>query len=120
VVPSADRDDGRLWYGAVMARLMDPRGVPPCQPPDGDALARSLLDVEALPSRLRSVLLRTWVDVALTISQRARLRPDAADALRLLSGLLDSPVPLELARHYREVEWHAADDAAPQHARTPP
>jgi hypothetical protein len=105
MVPGPERDAGRIWYATAMTHLIDPRTVPPCRPPDGDGLARALLDVEALPWMLRPVLLRAWVDSALAISQRARLWSGAADALRLLAGLLESPLPPELARHYREVEW---------------
>ena len=105
LVPGPEREAGRIWYAAAMTHLMDPRLMPPCRPPDGDGLARALLDVEALPWMLRPVLLRAWVDAALAISQRARLWYGAADALRLLAGLLESPMPPELARHFREVEW---------------
>jgi hypothetical protein len=108
MVPGPEREAGRIWYASAMTHLMDPRTLPPCRPPDGDGLARALIEVEALPWMLRPVLLRAWVDSALAISQRARLWSGAADALRLLAGVLDSPLPPELARHYREVEWDTA------------
>lgn len=104
-VPGADPAAGRAWYAATMATMMDADCVPACMPPDGDALARALLDVEALPWMLRPVLLRTWVNAALGTSQRARLWPTAADALRIVARLLDSPLPPELARHYIELDW---------------
>jgi len=50
----------------------------------------------------RPVLVRNWVDTALARRERGRLRDSAADALRLSCGLLDSPLPPELARHYIE------------------
>lgn len=105
IVPGPDRAAGLAWYAAAMAHLIEPAHVPPCVPPDGDGLAHSLLEVETLPWMLRPVLLRAWVDAALATGQRARLRPEAADALRLVAGLLDSPLPPELARHYSELDW---------------
>jgi len=66
---------------------------------------RALEDVETLPWMLRPVLVRDWVDTALSTAQRARLAPQAADALRLVAGLLDSPMPPDLARHYIELAW---------------
>jgi len=79
--------------------------VPACSTPDGDGLAHALDEVESLPWMLRPVLLRDWVDAALATGERTRLRPCAADALRLAAGLLDSPLPPELARHYIELDW---------------
>jgi hypothetical protein len=105
IVPGPDLQVGRIWYLEAMNRVMDPISIPPCRPPDGDGLAHSLIEVEALPWMLRPVLLRAWVNTALATGQRARLRPDAADALRLVAVLLDSPLPPELARHYSDLEW---------------
>lgn len=105
LVPGADRQAGEAWYRASMSQLMPPDLVPPCTAPDGDGLAHALDEVESLPWMLRPVLLRGWVDAALATSARARLPHEAADALRLAAGLLDSPLPPELARHYIELDW---------------
>ena len=45
---------------------------------------------------------------ALGHSRGARLSDLAADALRLTCGLLDSPLPPELARHYITLPAEAA------------
>jgi len=105
MVPGPTPDVGLAWYAAVMSQL-DPMGeVPPCKAPDGDGLAHALNEVETLPLMLRPVLMRGWVDAALATSGRARLYPVASDALRLVAGLLDSPMPPDLARHFAEVDW---------------
>lgn len=105
LVPGPDRQAGEAWYHVAMSQLIERELVPPCTAPDGDGLAHALDEVESLPWMLRPVLLRGWVDSALATSRRARLLPDAADALRLTAGLLDSPLPPELARHYIELNW---------------
>ena len=105
MVPDGERTTGHRWYARVMAPLMPADAMPPCDPPDGDGFAHALDEVEALPWMLRPVLVRAWVDAALATGQRARLPPVAADALRLAAGLLDSPLPPELERHYIELDW---------------
>jgi hypothetical protein len=105
LVPGQDAKRGLLWYRAVMGRFMPQSSIPPCDPPDGDRMVHALQEVESLPWMLRPVLVRAWVEAALLTAQRARLGAPAADALRLVAGLLDSPLPPELARHYRELEW---------------
>jgi hypothetical protein len=106
MVPGPDDKAGQAaWYAAAMRAVIEAENVPPRAAPDGDGLAHALLEVEALPWMLRPVLLRAWVDAALATSQRARLRPMAADALRLVAGLLDSPLPPKLARHYVVLDW---------------
>ena len=105
LVPTGDSAAGLAWYRGVMGRFVPADAMPPLEPPDGDRLARALEEVETLPWMLRPVLVRDWVDAALTIGERARLAPGAADALRLAAGLLDSPMPPELARHYIELNW---------------
>ncbi|HJV59791.1 MAG TPA: hypothetical protein VJ743_02540 [Albitalea sp.] len=100
--------EGAMWYQLAMSPVVSPERMPPCHAPDGDGLARALIEVEALPWMLRPVLLRAWVDAAFTTGQRARLRPMAADALRLVADLLESPLPPELARHYSELDWETA------------
>jgi hypothetical protein len=105
MVPTGEPTLGHAWYHHVMSRFVPADAVPPCEPPDGDRLARALEEVETLPWMLRPVLVRDWVDAALAVGQRARLSTSAADALRLVAGLLDSPMPPELARHYIELNW---------------
>ncbi len=105
IVPGPDAAAGQAWYAAAMAHLLPPARVPPYRAPDGETLAFALLEVESLPWMLRPVLLRAWTIAALGTQQRARLLPMAADALRLLGDLLDSPLPPVLARHYTIVEW---------------
>lgn len=118
MVPGTQGPSGEAWYREVMQELVHGGELPPCKAPDGEGLVYALLDVESLPWMLRPVLMRGWVEAALAVSQRARLAPMAADALRLVAGLLDSPMPPELARHFHELDWAPAT-AAPQHARSP-
>jgi hypothetical protein len=107
MVPGATSAEAQRWYQMAMAPVVTPEGMPPCHAPDGDGLARALGELEALPWMLRPVLMRAWVIAALANSQRSRLRAGAADALRLVSGLLDTPLAPELARHYVELNWSA-------------
>jgi hypothetical protein len=108
MVPGPDANAGIIWYAAVMSQLDHSGDVPPCKAPDGDQLAHALDEVETLPLMLRPVLMRGWVDAALSTSGRARLMPMAADALRLAAGLLDSPLPPELSRHFHQIDWDTA------------
>ena len=105
MVPGRDLAAAQAWYAEAMGRFLPKEMVPPCTPPDGDGLVHALEEVEALPWMLRPVLVRAWVDAAIATSLRARLPAGAADALRLAAGVLDSPLPPELARHYTELEW---------------
>jgi hypothetical protein len=105
MVPGRDAAAAQAWYADAMGRFLPPEMVPPCQPPDGDGLVHALEEVESLPWMLRPVLVRAWVEAAIATGLRARLPAGAADALRLVADLLDSPLPPELARHYTELEW---------------
>ena len=107
MVPGRDDALARAWYLEAMGRFLPAPMIPACLAPDGDGLVHALEQVEALPWMLRPVLVRAWVDAAISISLRARLPAGAADALRLAGGLLDSPLPPELARHYVMLEWTA-------------
>jgi hypothetical protein len=49
---------------------------------------------------MRPQLLRAWVEEALNHSPGGLMRVDAADALRLAAGLLDTPLPPALSSHY--------------------
>lgn len=105
MVPGPDAPAGLAWYSHVISELDHSGEMPPCKAPDGDGLAHALDEVESLPLMLRPVLMRGWVDAAIAESGRARLLPMAADALRIVADLLDSPLPPELARHFTEVDW---------------
>ena len=105
MVPGRQPELGLAWYIHVVAGLMPNAMVPACVLPDGDALANAVHEAQALPWMLRPVLVRAWVDAALHVGQRATLAAGAADALRLAAGLLESPLPPEVARHYSELAW---------------
>jgi hypothetical protein len=105
MVPGPDARAGLPWYTHVMSQLDHSGHVPPCKAPDGDGLAHALDEVESLPLMLRPVLMRGWADAAISTSGRVRLMPMAADALRIVADLLDSPLPPELARHFTELDW---------------
>lgn len=105
IVPGPDARSGLPWYSYVMSQLDHSGDVLPCKVPDGDGLAHALDEVETLPLMLRPVLMRGWADAAVTTSGRVRLMPMAADALRIVANLLDSPLPPELARHFTELDW---------------
>ncbi len=94
--------EGEAWYASVMKPWLKGDALPPCEAPDADGLVHALQDVQALPWMLKPVLVRAWLDAALQHKAPGALEPDAADALRLASVLLDSPLPPELARHYVE------------------
>jgi len=94
--------DGDAWYASVMHPWLKDEALPPCEAPDADHLVHALQDVQALPWMLKPVLVRAWLDAALLHKDSNSLAPETADALRLASLLLDSPLPPELARHYVE------------------
>ncbi|MEO8155228.1 MAG: M48 family metalloprotease [Rhizobacter sp.] len=94
--------EGESWYASVMKPWLKGDALPPCEAPDADGLVHALQDVQALPWMLKPVLVRAWLDAALLHKAAGSLEPEAADALRLASVLLDSPLPPELARHYVE------------------
>jgi Zn-dependent protease with chaperone function len=94
--------EGEAWYVSVMQPWLNGEALPPCEAPDADALVHALQEVQALPWMLKPVLVRAWLDAALKHKAPGALAPEAADALRLASVLLDSPLPPELARHYVE------------------
>jgi len=95
---------GAAWYDDVMAPWRAHAAIPPCHPPDTDALVHALQLLQALPWMQRPMLVRGWVAAALQHSRHGRLGDSAADALRLTCALLDSPLPPELARHYAAQE----------------
>ncbi|HET7795465.1 MAG TPA: M48 family metalloprotease [Rhizobacter sp.] len=94
--------DGEAWYASVMQPWLKGGAPPPYEVPDSDALVHALQEVQALPWMLKPVLVRAWLHAALQHKAVGPLADDTADALRLASVLLDSPLPPELARHYVE------------------
>jgi hypothetical protein len=91
---------GRSWYDAVMAMWLPFAEVPEWQLPDAEAMGEALGKLQTLSWMQRPVVVRNWVTSALNLSRGQRLGDLSADALRLTCGLLDSPLPPELARHY--------------------
>ncbi len=105
IVPGTEPPVGRAWYDDAMQRLLPDEPAPRYEIPDGDGLASALDEVQTVPWMLRPLLLRAWVEAALATSRRGGLMPAAADALRIAAGLLDSPMPPELARQFQELNW---------------
>lgn len=99
---AAPTDAGRAWYETVMQPWAKRAEIPPCTPPDTDGLVHALQELQAMPWMQRPALVRGWVDGAVAHSPHGRLQDTAADALRLTCSLLDSPLPPDLARHYRD------------------
>jgi hypothetical protein len=102
MVPGDDPEEGQRWYQAVMARWLKPAETPPWQRPDVDALVHALNGLQGMSWMQRPQVVRTWVAAAMA-GHYGGLAPGAADALRLSSLLLDSPMPPDLARQYAEI-----------------
>lgn len=96
----ADAPEGRAWYDAVMESLPGFAVIPPWQPPKAEAMVESLTRMQTLSWMQRPVVVRSWLTTAVAQSRDGRLSDLSADALRLSCGLLDSPLPPGLARHY--------------------
>lgn len=94
--------DGEAWYRSVMTPWLPGDALPPCEAPDADGLVHALQEVQSLPWMLKPVVVRAWTESALQHKPPGPLPDEAADALRVASSLLDSPLPPELARHYVE------------------
>jgi hypothetical protein len=93
---------GPAWYASVMAPWQERSDLPPCVPPDTDALVSALHELQSLAWMQRPLLVRGWFDAAVAHSLHRRIGDGAADALRLSCTLLDSPLPPALARHFIE------------------
>jgi Zn-dependent protease with chaperone function len=91
---------GQHWWQAVMSRCGELDTLQMDKAPDADALMHALSGVQELSWMLRPLLLRAWAEEALNHSPQGLLSDDTADALRLLSTLLDTPLPPMLASHY--------------------
>ena len=103
-----DAPQGRAWYDAVMAIWLPFAEIPECQPPNAEAMVEALAKMQTLSWMQRPVIVRNWVTTAIAMSRGLRLGDLSADALRLTCGLLDSPLPPELARHYIALPADAA------------
>ena len=91
----------RAWHARVMARCTPSQDIAAKgQVPDTDALMHALAGVQELSWMIRPVLLRAWVEEALNHSPNGLMSDDTANALRLMAGLIDSPLPPTLASHY--------------------
>ena len=95
-----DAPQGRTWYDTVMASWLPFAEIPEWQPPNAEAMVEALAKMQTLSWMQRPVIVRNWVSTAINQSRGQRLGDLSADALRLTCGLLDSPLPPELARHY--------------------
>lgn len=106
------RSDGERWYGAVMTGWPSTATleIPPCRPPPAEAMVEALQRLQTLSWMQRPQVIRAWLDAAILHAQggtlargtarATRLDDDAADALAMVCGLLDTPLPTALARHY--------------------
>jgi hypothetical protein len=103
MVPDPDPALGQAWYQLVMSRWLKPAETPAWQRPDVDLLVHALNGLQLMSWMQRPQVVRTWVAAALQTSRTRLLEPGAADALRLSSLLLDSPMPPDLARQYAEL-----------------
>lgn len=104
MVPGADAAQGQAWYQVVMSRWLKPAETPPWQRPDVDALVHALNGLQLMSWMQRPQVVRTWVAAAKQSAPGRLIDPTAADALRLSSLLLDSPMPPDLARQYAELD----------------
>ena len=95
-----DSPEGRAWYGIVMATWLPFAEIPEWQPPNAEVMVAALAKMQTLSWMQRPVIVRNWVTTAISRSRGLRLGDLSADALRLTCGLLDSPLPPELSRHY--------------------
>ncbi len=111
LVPAPDKlakvsTAGGAWYRAVLSNVWL-NDAPICRVPDADELVHALGAVQALSWVQRPVLARTWVQAALQVNHRL-LRGEplslaAAQALRITTRLLDSPLHPALAERFLEV-----------------
>jgi hypothetical protein len=109
LVPGADPHAvvgaaGAAWHRAVVLAVWGAAPHPPaCQVPAADALVQVLRTIQALDWMRRPMLARAWVEA---VQPGAALSLDGAEALRLACGLLDTPMPPELARHFNPLPDH--------------
>jgi hypothetical protein len=97
---TVDAPPGHPWYDAVMVTWQPFAEIPEWKPPNAEAMVEALSKMQTLSWMQRPVIVRNWLTTAIRMSRGLRLSDLSADALRLTCGLLDSPLPPELARHY--------------------
>lgn len=93
---------GAAWYQAVVSTAWAGSAHPPaCHVPDADALVHALQALQPVNWMRRPQIARAWV-AALPPpgTAAAALSRDGALALRLACGLLDTPMPPDLARWF--------------------
>ena len=98
--PGRISEAGQRWWRGVLARCGEVTEAALDRPPDADALMHALSGVQELSWMMRPLLMAAWAEEALNHSPHGLLSDDTADALRLLSTLLDTPLPPVLASHY--------------------
>lgn len=95
---------GVNWHRSVLRHCWPDGDVPPCEVPDADALAHALADLQQLTWVQRPVLVRLWVQAALKVTRQLwpgePLTREAAEALRIATVLLDTPVPGAVASRF--------------------
>lgn len=99
-LPSANR----AWLEAVNRRLnadWTSQAGDPAVGTDADALAHALAGLQELSWVLRPQLIKAWVEEAMNHSPQGLMSHETADALRLMAGLLDAPMPPMLEAHYK-------------------
>ena len=96
----ADGPEGPAWYDIVMATWLPFAEIPAWHAPTAEAMVEALAKMQTLSWMQRPVVVRNWVTTAISRRRGLRLGDLSADALRLVCGLLDSPLPPELSRHY--------------------
>lgn len=103
-----DSPDGAGWYDVVMATWMPFAEIPAWQSVTGEAMVEALAKVQTLSWRQRPIVVRNWCAAGIGRSRGLRFSDLSADALRLTCGLLDSPMPPELSRHYVTIDVDGA------------
>lgn len=106
---------GAAWHRTVVQAVWGRAPNPPsCQVPTSDTLVQLLRTIQELGWMRRPVLARAWVDAAQTVTAAdgstqpgPALSLTGAEALRLACGLLDTPMPPDLARRFNELPGHA-------------
>jgi hypothetical protein len=96
----ADSPEGEAWYDMVMATWLPFGKIPAWRAPTAETMVEALAKMQTLSWMQRPVVVRNWVAAAIGRRRGLGLGDLSADALRLSCGLLDSPLPPELSRHY--------------------
>lgn len=95
---------GANWYAQVMEPWQGGALLPGCEPPGGEAAIAALATLQTLALVQRPMLMRGWTAAAAKAGRNGAMSSSAADALRLTCGLLDTPMPPELARRFVALE----------------